>query len=49
MKTIGQLNLLAVALLYRLASLLVLNTSQAQTPPKMKMATDIPRAITLAP
>ena len=33
MKTIGQLNLLAVALLYRLASLLVLNTSQAQTPP----------------
>ena len=46
MKTSRKLKLLAMSLLYALASLLVLTPTQAQTPPKMKMTTDIPAAIT---
>ena len=47
MKPSHKLNLRAVALLYAVGSLLMLATAHAQTtPPKMKMTTDIPAAIT---
>ncbi len=37
---------LATVLVYGLTSLLMLTTSHAQTPPKMKMTTEIPVEIT---
>jgi hypothetical protein len=45
MKIILRPNLRAVVLVYALASLM-LTAAQAQTPPKMKMTTDIPASIT---